>query len=67
LLTRGGNSKGFAGFKPSVLKELVAGPKRAWQKEVERNASEIYPLWREHFQEQKNACPMNYPRSLRLA
>ena len=51
LQTRGEGHPGTTGFKPSVLEELVAGPKRAWQNEVERNASEIYPRWREHFQE----------------
>jgi hypothetical protein len=48
LLTRG---RGRAGFETSAINDLVAGPKRAWQKEVERHASEIYPRWREYFQE----------------
>lgn len=57
LLTRGKGRKGFAGFKPSLIKELVAGPKRVWQKEVERNASEIYLRWREHFQDTRKRLP----------
>jgi hypothetical protein len=47
LLTRG---KGRAGFKSSVLKDLVAGPKREWLERSEIFADEIYPRWREDFQ-----------------
>lgn len=57
LQTRGEGHAGTAGFKPSVLEELVAGPRRAWQNEVERNACEIYPRWREHFQETGKRLP----------
>jgi hypothetical protein len=51
LMTHGKGHAGLAGFNPSAITNLVAGPKRAWQKEVERHASEIYPRWREYFQE----------------
>lgn len=57
LLTRGKGQAGLAGFNPSALMNLVSGPKRAWQKEVERNASEIYPRWRENFQETGKRLP----------
>lgn len=57
LQTRGEGHAGTAGFKPLVLEELVAGPKRAWQNEVKRNASEIYPRWLEHFQETGKRLP----------
>jgi hypothetical protein len=57
LVTRGKGHAGLAGFKPSALTNLVSGPKRAWQKEVERNASEIYPRWREHFQKTRKRLP----------
>lgn len=57
LMTRGKGHAGLAGFKPSAITDLAAGPKRAWQKEVERNASEIYPRWREYFQETGKRLP----------
>jgi hypothetical protein len=57
LETRGKGQAGFAGFNPSALTNLVSGPKSAWQKEVERNASEIYPCWREHFQKTGKRLP----------
>lgn len=56
-LTRGKGHAGHAGFNPSAITNLVSGPKCAWQKEVERNASEIYPCWREHFQETGKRLP----------
>ena len=40
-----------------MIADLVSGPKRAWQNEVERNASEIYPRWRDHFQETGKRVP----------
>ncbi|PYT60270.1 MAG: hypothetical protein DMG35_11595 [Acidobacteria bacterium] len=57
LVTRGKGQAGLAGFKPSALTNLASGPRRAWQKEVERNANEIYPRWREHFQETRKRLP----------
>jgi hypothetical protein len=64
LLTKGGGYRGYSGFLPSVLKELVAGPKSAWQTEVERLASEIYPRWREHFQETGKRLPVEMRKGL---
>ncbi len=49
LLTKG-NGPGHAGFNASVVKKLVAGPKRQWSNATEMFASEVYPQWREHFQ-----------------
>jgi hypothetical protein len=57
LLTRGNGGTGFAGFDASVVKELVAGPKREWLERSEIFATEIYPQWREHFQETGRRLP----------
>jgi len=64
LLTRGGGQAGRAGFNPSVINELVSGPKRAWQAEVHRIASEIYPNWQEHFQETGRRLPEEMRKKL---
>ncbi len=61
LLTRG---KGRAGFETSVLKQLVATPKSEWKERVEALASEIYPRWREHFQETGKRLPDQICREL---
>jgi hypothetical protein len=48
LLTKGNGRAGFAGFKPSVVQDLVAGPKKEWLDRTEAFATEVYPRWREH-------------------
>jgi len=53
-LTRG---KGRAGFRTSVLNELVAGPKNQWVERVQALATDIYPRWRELFHETGKRLP----------
>lgn len=48
---------GFAGFETSVFEELLDGPKREWLKRSENFANEVYPQWREHFQETGKRLP----------
>ena len=48
LLTKGNGRAGVAGFKPSVVQDLVAGPKKEWLDRTEAFATEVYPRWREH-------------------
>jgi hypothetical protein len=57
LRTKGHGRLGHAGFQPSLLKELVAGPKNSWKENIENFASEIYPAWRERFQETRRRLP----------
>jgi hypothetical protein len=57
LQTRGKGCAGFAGFRSSVLNDLVAGPKREWLERSEGLASEIYPEWRQHFEEKRKRLP----------
>jgi len=50
--------KSRAGFKDtSVLKDLLAGPKREWIERSEQFATEIYPDWRRHFEETGKRLP----------
>lgn len=47
-----------AGFKnTSVLKDLLAGPKREWIERSEQFATEIYPDWRQHFEKTGKRLP----------
>jgi len=60
-LTRG---KGRAGFKTSVVNDLVAGPKKQWVERVEALATDIYPPWRELFQETGKRLPSEKRKEL---
>lgn len=57
LQTIGEGHAGLTGFKPSVFNEVVTDLKSEWKKGVERQASYIYPRWREHFQETGKRLP----------
>jgi hypothetical protein len=57
LLTRGHGQLGFSGFNPSVLKELLSGPRTEWKQNIENLATENYPRWREHFRETGKRLP----------
>ena len=52
-----GRGEVLAGFKPSVLTDMVAGPKKEWIERAEAFASEIYPRWRQHFEETGKRLP----------
>lgn len=56
-LRAGKGRAGFAGFETSVFEELLAGPKREWLKRSEDFADEVYPRWRERFQETGERLP----------
>lgn len=56
-LHKGKGHSGLAGFETSVFEELLDGPKREWLKRSENFADEVYPRWREHFQETGKRLP----------
>lgn len=51
------HGNGRAGFQTSVLRELVKGPKQKWIAAVEALASDVYPSWRELFEETGKRLP----------
>lgn len=57
LRSKGWGHAGSAGLGAAVVKELLAGPKRDWVQGCERFVSEIYPQWREHFQQTGKRLP----------
>jgi hypothetical protein len=60
-LTQG---RGRAGFPPSVVTELVAGPKREWRATVESMADQAYPEWRAHFDTTGQRLPTSLRKTL---
>lgn len=56
---------GWAGLHDtSVLNELVAGPKKEWAERVEALADDIYPPWRELFQQTGKRLPPEMRKEL---
>lgn len=49
LRTKGAGRPGFTGVEASLVKDLMAGPKEQWVKQLEIFATKTYPQWREHF------------------
>jgi len=52
------------GFQPSVIADLVAGPKKEWKHTTERMASDKYPRWRELFQQAGRRLPPEMRQAL---
>ncbi len=48
----------------AILTEVMAGPKKDWVAAVERMADELYPAWRELFQETGRQLPPEKRREL---
>lgn len=66
LRTKGLGHRGFSGFQPSVLNDLVSGPKNSWKENIENFASALYPTWREHFQENRKRLPEALRKDLKV-
>lgn len=66
LRTKGRGHRGFSGFRPAVLNDLVSGPKNSWKENIENFASEIYPTWREFFQEKRRRLPDALRKDLKV-
>ncbi len=66
LRTKGRGHRGFSGFQPAILNELVSGPKNLWKENIENFASGIYPTWREHFQKTRRRLPDALRRDLKI-
>jgi len=65
LRSKGNGKAGFAGITAPAVKEVVAGPKREWVERSEAFVSEIYPEWREHFQQTGKRLPDQIRRKLK--
>lgn len=66
LRTKGRGHRGFSGFQPAILNDLVSGPKRSWKENIENFASEIHPTWREHFQNTRRRLPDALRKDLKV-
>jgi hypothetical protein len=66
LRTKGRGHRGFSGFQPAILNDLVSGPKNSWKENIENFASEIYPTWREHFQKTRRRLPDALRKDLKV-
>jgi len=66
LRTKGLGHRGFSGFQPAILNDLVSGPKNSWKENIENFASEIYSTWREHFQKTRRRLPDALRKDLKV-
>jgi hypothetical protein len=66
LRTKGRGHRGFSGFQPAVLNDLVSGPKNSWKENIEHFADEIYPTWRENFQAKRRRLPDAMRKDLKM-
>jgi hypothetical protein len=48
----------------SILTEVMAGPKKAWMRAVEQTADEIYPAWRQLFEQKGRRLPAEMRKEL---
>jgi hypothetical protein len=58
------SGKRRAGFQPSLIKDLVAGPKRDWIRVTQNLADRLYPDWRTHFEQTGKRLPTEMRRQL---
>jgi hypothetical protein len=64
LKTKGQGHSGHSGVQPSVVRNLVSGPKDSWKAIIENLASTNYPSWREDFQQTGKRLPDDLRKNL---
>jgi hypothetical protein len=66
LKTKGQGHAGLSGVQPTVVRDLVSGPKDSWKAIVENLANANYPSWREHFQQTGKRLPDDLRKDLEV-